>query len=306
MTDPLAEVVQMLRPRGVFSKRIAGTGAWGVSYTAFGHPGFSVMLEGRCRLAVANEPEIVLEQGDFTLLPTTPAFVISGFGDVEPVQMDPRQMTDDDLDADYTGGQEPEARLLGGSFVFDAPDAALLGALFPAVVHVRGVERFQPLVTLVADEALHDRPGRELVLARLVEVLLVEALRTSVTPQAPPGLLRGLADRKLAPAVQQMHEHVDKPWTVAQLSRVATLSRSAFFDRFTRQMGMPPMEYLMAWRMAVARDLLRQADLGMVEVGRRIGYGSASAFSTAFSRHTGESPRRYARRSALGQPLALG
>ena len=69
MTDPLAEVVQMLRPRGVFSKRIAGAGAWGVSYTAFGQPGFSVILEGRCRLAVVNEPEIVLEQGDFTLLP---------------------------------------------------------------------------------------------------------------------------------------------------------------------------------------------------------------------------------------------
>lgn len=306
MTDPLAEVVQMLRPRGVFSKRIAGAGAWGVSYTAFGQPGFSVILEGRCRLAVVNEPEIVLEQGDFTLLPTTPAFVISGFGDVEPVEMDPRQMTGDDLDADYTGGKEPEVRLLGGSFVFDSPDATLLGALFPSVVHVRGVERFRPLVALVADEALHDRPGRELVLARLVEVLLVEALRTTVTPQAPPGLLRGLADRKLAPAVHQMHEHVDKPWTVAQLSRVATLSRSAFFDRFTRQMGMPPMEYLMAWRMAVARDLLRHADLGMDEVGRRIGYSSASAFSTAFSRHAGESPRHYARRFAVGQPLALG
>lgn len=305
MTDPLSEVVQMLRPRGVFSKRISGAGAWGVRYAAFGQPGFSVVLEGSCRLAVENQPEIVLEQGDFVLLPTTPAFELTGFHNVEPILLDPQEMTADDLDADYTDGQDPEVRILGGSFVFDSPDAALLSSLLPSVVHVRGIEHFQPLVSLVAAEALADRPGRELVLKRLVEILLVEALRTSVTPQTPPGLLRGLADRKLAPAVQQMHEHVDKPWTVSQLSKVAMLSRSAFFDRFTRQVGMPPMEYLMAWRMAVARELLRHDDLGMVEVGRRVGYGSASAFSTAFTRYSGESPSHYARRSAVSHSADL-
>jgi AraC-like DNA-binding protein len=301
VADPLSEVVQMLRPQGVFSKRISAAGAWGVRYTAFGRPGFSVVLEGSCRLAVDNEPEIVLEQGDFVLLPTTPAFEMSGFHDVEPVSMDPRQMTDDDLDVDYSDGAEPEVRILGGSFVFDSPDAALLSSLLPTIVHVRGGERFEALVSLVADEALQDRPGRALVLTRLVEILLVEALRTTVTPQTPPGLLRGLADRKLAPVIHRIHERVDKPWTVAQLATVATLSRSAFYERFTRQIGMPPMEYLMAWRMAVARGLLRQDDLGIVEVGRRVGYGSASAFSTAFSRYTGESPSVYARRTARSQ-----
>ncbi len=304
MTDPLSEVVQMLRPEGVFSKRIVGAGAWGVRYTPFGHPGFCVVLEGSCRLAVVDEPEIVLHQGDFVLLPTTPAFEICGFGDVEPVLMDPQQMTADDLDADCTAGAEPEVRILGGSFVFDSPDANLLSSLLPTVVHVRGVEHFEPLVSLVAEEALNDRPGRTLVLSRLVEILLVEALRTTVTPQTPPGLLRGLADRKLAPVVQQMHEHVDTTWTVTKLAAIAALSRSAFFDRFTRQIGMPPMEYLTTWRMAVARDLLRHHDLGIDEIGRRVGYGSASAFSTAFSRFTGESPRGYARRIAHHQAAA--
>lgn len=306
MADPLSEVVQMLRPRDVLSKRISGAGAWGVRYTPSGQPGFSVVLEGRCRLAVENEPEIVLEQGDFVLLPATPAFELKGFHDVDPVVLNPREMAADDVDADHTGGQDPEMRMLGGSFVFDSPDAALLSSLLPPVVHVRGVEHFQPLISLVADEALAERPGRELVLKRLVEILLVEALRAGVSPQTPPGLLRGLADRKLAPAFQQMHEHVDRTWTVSQLSEVATLSRSAFFDRFTRHVGMPPMEYLLAWRMAVARDLLRHEDLGMAEVGRRVGYGSASAFSTAFTRHTGESPSHYARRSVAAPATGLG
>jgi AraC-like DNA-binding protein len=82
---------------------------------------------------------------------------------------------------------------------------------------------------------------------------------------------------------------------VAALARTAALSRSAFFERFLRIVGMPPMEYLLSWRMAVAKDLLRRQDRGIAEVAEHVGYGSASTFSTAFSRHVGQPPRRYAR-----------
>ena len=74
----------------------------------------------------------------------------------------------------------------------------------------------------------------------------------------------------------------------------AALSRSAFHEHFTRTVGLPPMEYLLAWRMAVAKDLLRNHDVGIDEVAERVGYGSASTFSTAFSRHVGQPPGRYA------------
>jgi transcriptional regulator GlxA family with amidase domain len=138
------------------------------------------------------------------------------------------------------------------------------------------------------------------VLTRLVEVLLIEALRSLRGDDAPPGLLRGLADARLAPVIQQMHGHVARAWTVAQLAKAASLSRSAFFERFTSTVGLPPMEYLLAWRMAVAKDLLRRdASLGVAEVARRVGYGSASTFSTAFSRHVGQPPSRYARTVAI-------
>ena len=132
------------------------------------------------------------------------------------------------------------------------------------------------------------------MLTRLVEVLLIEALRSTPGEEAPPGLLRGLADARLAPAIRQMHGQLARSWTVAQLAKAAALSRSAFFERFTRTVGLPPMEYLLAWRMAVAKDLLRRDDLGVAEVAERVGYGSASTFSTAFSRHVGLPPSRYA------------
>jgi transcriptional regulator GlxA family with amidase domain len=128
-----------------------------------------------------------------------------------------------------------------------------------------------------------------------VEVLLIEALRSTTRGDAPPGLLRGLADARLAPALRQMHGELARPWTVAQLAKTAALSRSAFFDRFTRTVGIPPMEYLLAWRMAVAKDLLRRHDPAIAEVAERVGYGSASTFSTAFSRHVGIPPSHYAR-----------
>ena len=92
-----------------------------------------------------------------------------------------------------------------------------------------------------------------------------------------------------------MHGHVARSWTVTQLARTATLSRSAFFERFTRTVGLPPMEYLLAWRMALAKDLLRRHELALAEVAERVGYGSASSFSTAFSRAVGQPPSRYAR-----------
>jgi AraC-like DNA-binding protein len=92
-----------------------------------------------------------------------------------------------------------------------------------------------------------------------------------------------------------MHSHVSRQWTVAQLAKVSALSRSAFFDRFTKTVGKTPMEYLLAWRMVVARDLLRRDKSSISEVAERVGYASASAFSTAFSRHIGQPPSHYAR-----------
>src|SRR5258708_28199794 len=92
-----------------------------------------------------------------------------------------------------------------------------------------------------------------------------------------------------------MHSQLERSWTVALLARTAALSRSAFFEGFTRTVGLPPMEYLLAWRMAVAKDVLRREHVGIGEVAERVGYASASTFSTAFSRHVGRPPGRYAR-----------
>jgi AraC-like DNA-binding protein len=296
MVDPLSEVITLLQPRAVFSRRISGAGRWGVRYSAFGQPSFCAVLEGRCRLAVDGHARLTLEAGDFVLLPATPGFSMSGFEPVRLERLDPNVMSGVLGEVRHgTRGGRPDVRLLGGWFSFESPDSALLVSLLPSVVHVRGVERLSTLVRLVGEEASERRSGRELMLTRLVEVLLIEALRAAPGEKAPPGLLHGLADARLAPAIRQMHNQLTRSWTVAALARAAALSRSAFFERFTRIVGLPPMEYLLAWRMAVAKDLLRRQDLDLAQVAERVGYGSASTFSTAFSRHVGQPPGRYAR-----------
>jgi AraC-like DNA-binding protein len=302
MVDPLADIIALLRPRTVFSKGISGAGRWGVRYTAFGQPSFATVLEGRCLLAVDGHDAVTLEAGDFVLLPATPGFTMSSFEPGKAVLVDARAAASAPVGEVRHGrrGGRPDVRLLGGYFAFESPDAALLVSLLPALVHVRGVERLAALVKLVGEEAGERRPGREPALARLVELLLIEALRSKPDDNAPPGLLRGMADARVASAMRHIHGDPARSWTVAQLAKKVALSRSAFFERFTRIVGQPPMEYVLAWRMALAKDLLRREDsMGLAEVAERVGYGSASTFSTAFSRHVGQAPSRYARSTAI-------
>ena len=300
MVDPLSEVIGLLRPRAVFTKGISGAGCWGVRYADFGHPSFCIVIEGSCRLAVDGQKELRLEADDFVLLPTTPGFTMSGFEPVIPEFIDPHL-------AALAGGEvrhgtqdgPPAVRILGGYFIFDSEDSDLLVTLLPEQVHIRGVERLSTLVKLLTDEAAEQRSGRELVLSRLVELLLVESLRLTPTPETPAGLLRGLGDVRLAEAIRKIHADPARSWTMAQLAKEAALSRSAFFDRFTRNVGMPPMEYLLGWRMALAKDLLRRNEIDIADVAERGGYGSASTFSTAFSRYVGQPPGRYSKATTV-------
>jgi AraC-like DNA-binding protein len=181
-----------------------------------------------------------------------------------------------------------------GHCVFGSPDAALLVSLLPHLVQVRGEKRLATLVQLVGEKSRGMRPARDVILARLLEVLLIEARRSTTGTAVSPGLVRGLADERLALAIRRMHESPTKAWTVAELAKAAGLSRSTFFERFSRAVGVAPMEYLLGWRVALAKNMLRQTESGVAEIAERVGYGSASAFSVAFTRHVGLPPTRYA------------
>jgi len=299
MADPLSDVVQLLHPRSVFANVISGKGQWAVRYADYGLPGFCIVLEGSASLAVDGHAAITLRAGDFVLLPTTPPFTLSSFAPAPPVFIDPRVEPRERGERRH-GEQEgpPDMRSLGGAFLFDTRQAGLLASLLPTIVHVRGSQRLMQLVQMVGEEYEEQKPGSDYLLSRLVEMLLVEAMRWTTAVDAPPGLLRGLGDERLAKALARIHADVAHPWTVTELAKAAALSRSTFFERFTRAVGVAPMEYLIAWRMEIAKSLLKGGGLTVAEVAERVGYGSTSTFSVAFSRCVGEPPRRYARSGA--------
>jgi AraC-like DNA-binding protein len=297
LRDPLSEIVALLQPRARLTRPISGAGRWAVRYSAFGLPSFCAMLEGRCLLNVDGHEQFTLEAGDFVLLPATPGFTMSGLDPTTASTEDPMRLAKAPPGELRHGDQDgpPDMRQLGGYFEFQSPDPALLISLLPGVVHVRGADRLRLLVTLLDEELRDQHPGCDYAAARFAELMLIEALRSTAGATAPPGLLRGLSDARLAPALRQMHGEVARSWTMDDLANATAMSRSSFFERFKATVGLPPMEYLLAWRMAVAKHLLRQERMVLAEVAERVGYSSASTFSTAFSRFVGEPPSAFAR-----------
>jgi AraC-like DNA-binding protein len=295
MTDPLAEVVTLLQPRAPYSKLVSGSGPWRVRRTKGGQPFYCAILDGSCSLSVDGGEPTLLFPGDFVLVPAAQNFTMSSVAPAPPDDCEtvPAARLDGEFRLGLQNGP-PGVQLLVGHFEFGSPDAALLVSLLPQLIRVQSEKRLAALVQLIIDESRAQRPARDVILSRLLEVMLVDALRSNTGIAASPGLLRGMADERLALAIRRMHEYPKKPWTIAQLANEAAMSRSAFFDRFNRAVGAAPMEYLLAWRMALGKNMLRRKEGGVAEVAAHVGYGSASAFSVAFTRHVGMSPTRYA------------
>lgn len=296
MIDPLAEVVTLLQPGARFSKLVLGASPWRITRSDASQPFYCVILEGGCRIAIDGHDALELLSGDFILIPSAYAAVVSsleppppGVETTAPVALGNGEYRIGDPNSPI------DTRMMVGHCSFASPDASLLVSLLPQLVHVRGEQRLATLVQLVREESREQRPAREVVLSRLLEVLLIEALRSTAGTIASQGLVRGLSDCRLAAAIRGMHERPTHAWTVAELAKEAALSRSTFFERFSRAVGVAPMEYLLTWRMALAKDLLRRNEGRVAEIAQRVGYSSASTFSVAFARHVGRPPTQYAR-----------
>lgn len=144
------------------------------------------------------------------------------------------------------------------------------------------------------------RPGGEAVLERISEMMFVDAVRRYVDtlPEHSTGWLAGLRDRHVGRALALLHEHPARDWTVEALAGEIALSRSAFYDRFVKLIGQPPMQYLAQWRMQVAANLLRASPAPVASIALDVGYDSEAAFARAFKRATGLPPAAWRRKNA--------
>lgn len=300
--DPLASIVGLLRPRTVLSKFVSGAGRWAVQYPNYGQPSFCLVLQGTCWLGLDTAQPFRMAPGDYVLLPATPGFRMGS--DLEAMERPTLRIAEAGAAGEIRHGDpndEAAVRMLGGYFLFDPTSAPLLVGLLPAVVHIKaadhGAARLAWIARAIGEESMAPRPGGDAILTRLVEIMLIEALRWQPAEGDAPisGLLAGLAHPRMADALRRIHEDVARRWTIEDLASEVGMSRAAFAARFTQVLGLPPMAYVLRWRMALAKDMLWHDGLSLAEVAHAIGYQSASAFSTAFSRSVGLSPSAFGR-----------
>ena len=200
--------------------------------------------------------------------------------------------------------------LLTGTYQTDGEVSRRLLTALPPLTVLPGTSWDCPIIDLLADEVGKEEPGQQVVLDRLLDLLLVAALRTSFARSGAevPAWYRAHGDPVVGPALRMIHNDPAHPWSVASLAAGARVSRAAFARRFHELVGEPPISYLTSWRMAVAADLLLEPDSTVSNVASRVGYGSPFTFSTAFKRVHGQSPRSYRddRRNADRQTAHAG
>ncbi len=295
MSDPLADIVSLLKPQLSIAKLVTAGGTWLVERRELGSPFYCAIVEGRCMLTIAGRSPMTLEPGDFILVPQIHAFTMSSIQPPAPGTLPRRLETGPGMFRLGDPAAPADVTAMVGHCAFLANDKPLLASLLPDIVHARDKRRLMELVRMIHSEMIDGRPARDMILSRLLEVLFIDALRSAGGAETSPGLLRGLSDSRLAPALRRIHQDPSGSVSVEALADTSAMSRSAFFDRFRRQVGVAPMEYVTGWRMALAKDLLVRRDTPLVEIAMRIGYASASAFSVAFTRHVGVTPGAFAR-----------
>jgi len=297
--DPLSQLIALLRPQALQWRVVEAHDAWTLRFPAVNAVVFGQILEGSIHVERDDGLAFDLRSGDFMLMAAPPSWTARppGGGPVTPFAS-----YIDDPTCLLSQGKNPSVmRFLAGYFIFAAENAELLANLMLPLIHIHADQvaagRLGVLLRLLGEEAGVSRPGRALVLDRLLEITLVEVLRekSGDVDTVRPGLLEGLRHPQISVALKLIHSDAKHPWTVSELARRSAMSRSAFAARFCETVGTPPIDYLASWRMSLAKAALASATQPMSDIAELAGYQSVSAFSTAFSRAIGCSPSVYSR-----------
>ncbi|MFJ4412504.1 AraC family transcriptional regulator [Streptomyces sp. NPDC088910] len=296
--DPVADAISLLRPRTVIGPNLRASGKWALRFDTFPHVRVGGLVRGTCWLILEGHEPVLLREGDTFMLGNPPPYVLASTLDASPRPAEPVWAGADDGFVRIGPESEEDLYLCVGHIAFDDRNAALLTDLLPPLVIVRAGDPhggpLARLIDLLATEVGITAAGGPLVQNHLAQILLVHMLRAHAgQTDRPTGWLGALNEDGIGAALRAVHADVAHSWTLKELAEISHMSRSAFAHAFKSHVGVPPLEYLIQWRISLARDALARDTLSISELARATGYRSESAFSTAFRRVVGSSPAQF-------------
>jgi len=317
--DALSDALRVLRLNGAVFLDAEFTEPWcvisdprGNNALMAGWPDivfFHVLTEGRCKAKLIEGGQTIeLGSGDLIMLPRGSRHLMGSDLHLAPAVADSivRPGKGGMLRIEHGGGGEKTRFVCG----YLHCDERLCGQLLDALPRILRIPLgdgtaggwVEGLLAAGTQESAAARPGSDTMLAKLSELLFVEALRRYIDllPEGQRGWLAALGDRFVGRALALMHERPDRDWTVDELAAAVGLSRSSLAQRFTDYIGQPPIQYLTRWRLTIAAQRLRNETTSLARIAADSGYDSEAAFNRAFKRALGTTPAVWRRSKQNG------
>jgi AraC-like DNA-binding protein len=309
--DPFSEILRFTHAESLVTGGFTAGGPWAIRFPAPEKIKFFAVVKGQCWVQIDGEPEpFHFETGDVGLMAARRSFILASTPDVAPVE----------AMALFSGAGRSTAQLgdgkdfayLGGHVMLDPTSGRLLADVLPPWIHIQAASpqatTFRWLLDQLVEERATELPGAQLASAQLAQLLFIQILRAHLKTATvmPAGWLRALADPRVAPALRLMHSDPGRSWHLEELAKACAMSRTTFAFHFRTVAGVAPLTYLTQWRMRLAERTLREQATPVAVVAQSLGYTSESAFSNAFKRVTGRSPRAFRRHATRlsGSPTA--
>jgi AraC-like DNA-binding protein len=321
--DPITDIFKTMHVTAFGQHRLEVTAPWGLiqekqteekvtpsgkrmSPTDLAH--FAMLSRGNCWLSVEGIPDpIPLTGGDCFLIARDTSIVLRDSPRTRPRSTFREMATKADANVVHYGGGGSPTTIVCGSFSFDRASLSPITQLLPSFILIKADQArtlaLHNTLQALASEMAEQAPGSGVIATRLAEVLFIQVLRAHIASKAEhnEGWLRAIFDPQLGIALSAIHDRVNTPWTVESLAEAAGMSRSAFAARFKELLGQTPLQYVTAWRMQKAIQLLEQRDKKLIDVARLVGYESDAAFSKAFKRVVGANTGEYIKRGSEGR-----
>jgi len=303
--DPFSDILNLTEAQAVHAGGFMAGGPWAIRFQARHKIKMSAVMKGSCWVWLEGEPDPVrLEAGDVGLLTAQRSYIMASEPGLEPVEATSlfsgvgRTMTVIGDGADFT--------FIGGHILLNPANGWLLADVLPPWMHIKAsspeAAKFTWLLDQLVEETEANLPGAQLASAHLAQLLFTQILRAHLRAGGPlpAGWLRALADPRTAPALRLMHRDPGRTWSLDELAKACAMSRTSFAGHFKAAAGKAPHAYLTDWRMRLAERLLQDEPAALSVISQSLGYASESAFSNAFKRVTGISPRAYRTRARQG------